>query len=218
MSGGVERTPPILSDGNTVAWFDKEVNITKDGSNFVSVWGDKSGLSHDLLQAVGTNQPLWSATGVAFNGSDNNMKCVAFTLIQPEQIYMVLRQRAWANLDRIFDGDSAAVGLLSQKGTTPDLIAYAGVESSANSNLTLNTFGIIRVLFNGAASKLIINETTPTTGNFGTEAMGGFTLASIATGSGYCNIEVKEIIIRKVADTTPDEAAIYNYLKSKYGL
>ena len=37
-----DPTPSVLTDGNTVAWFDSSENITKDGSDFVSVWGDKS--------------------------------------------------------------------------------------------------------------------------------------------------------------------------------
>ena len=31
-----------------------------DGSNLVRIWGDKSVEGNDLLQATGTNQPLWS--------------------------------------------------------------------------------------------------------------------------------------------------------------
>jgi hypothetical protein len=48
--------------------------------------------------------------------------------------------------------------------------------------------------------------------------MGGFTLGSNQYQEAWSNIQVKEIIIRKVSDSTADEAAIYNYLKDKYGL
>ena len=105
-----QRVPPfgppiILEDGNTVAWFDSTENITKDGSNFVSVWGDKSGLSHDLLQATGTNQPLWSAAGVLFDGVDNFMQTAPFTFNKPEQLYVVLRQVTWTANRDLWDGN-----------------------------------------------------------------------------------------------------------------
>ena len=87
-----EVYPAILDDGNTVAWFDMaEKYMTKDGSDFVSQWDDRSGSTNHLLQVVGTNQPLWTADGVLFDGVDNFMKCVAFTLVQPEFIYMVVK-------------------------------------------------------------------------------------------------------------------------------
>ena len=211
--------PPVLSDGNTVAWFDKTENITKDGSNFVSAWGDKSGNGNDLLQAAGTNQPLWSADGVLFDGIDNFMKCAAFTLVQPTMIYLVVKQITWALNDRIFDGEAGNSGVLYQTATTPGLKAFAGTNSTQNDNLVVNTFGIIRILFNGASSKLIVNETTPVTGNFGASDMGGFILGSAASGaSGWSNIQAAEPIIRKIADTAPNEQIIYDFLASKYSI
>jgi hypothetical protein len=65
--------------------------ITKDGSDLVSKWADQSGNDNDLLQATGTNQPIINANGILFDGVDNFMKAVSFTLIQPEFIYMVFK-------------------------------------------------------------------------------------------------------------------------------
>jgi hypothetical protein len=48
--------------------------------------------------------------------------------------------------------------------------------------------------------------------------MGGFTLGGLSAWSLSSNIVVKECIVRKIADTSPNEAAIYAYLKAKYGL
>lgn len=211
--------PAVLDDGNTVAWFDSAENITKDGSNLVSAWGDKSGLSHHLLQAgADAAKPLWSANGVLFDGTSDFMKCAAFTLVQPELIYMVFKQVTWTSADYIWDGNANLSGTLIQRTATPNFALYAGGYAADNANLALNTFGIIRALYSGAASKIIINETAPTTGTVtaGT-SMGGFTLGSRSDGSSYSNIEVKEIIIRKIADTAPNEALIYEYLKKKFG-
>ena len=219
MSGRGEGIPSIINDGNTDAWFDSaEAWITKDGSDFVSNWLDRSGNTNNLLQAIGTNQPLWTTNGVLFDGVDNFMKAV-FTLIQPTFIYIVLNQISWTSGDYIFDGNGNDKGLLHQIGTTPGLKVYAGALSAEDSNLSIGSFGIARVLFNGVSSKFIINENTPNTGDFGAIAMDGFVFgARGAPTSPYGNIQVKEIIIRKIADAAGDEADIYNYLKSKYGI
>lgn len=212
--------PAILQDGNTVAWFDADpFYITKDGSNFVSQWADKSGNSNHLLQAAGTKQPLWSADGVLGDGIDNIMQTGVFTFNQPEMIYWVARQITWTDTDRFGDGLNDVSGVITQFTGSPKINAYAGAFSGDNGNLTLNTFGIIRVLFNGASSKLIVNETTPVTGDFGAANMGGITLFGRGNDvANWGNVEFKEAIYRKIADTAPNEQAIHDYLKNKYSL
>ena len=64
-------------------WYDAldEDTITKDGSNLVSKWEDKSGLGRDAAQTNGTEKPTYQAAGsetngfpcIEFNGSDNMM-------------------------------------------------------------------------------------------------------------------------------------------------
>jgi len=213
-----ETIPAILYDGNTVAWYDYLKLVTKDVSDLVSVWGDQSGLSHDLLQAVGTNQPLWNTNGVLFDGVDNFMKTVAFTLNQPEEIWIVFKQVTWTSGEYMFDGDSQATGIFQQNTPSSDVRVYAGTASSNNVNMPINTFVIARILFNGVNSELQINETAITTGDFGALNMGGFTLGASGAGTTWSNIQAKEIIIRKVADTTVNEASIYSYLSTKYGI
>jgi hypothetical protein len=176
-------------------------------------------LGNNLLQSTGTNQPLETATGILFDGVDNFMKTAPFVLEQPEFIYMVIKQVSWTNFDFWFDGENPNRGAVYQTGTTPNLVAFAGAGSTGNANLAVNTYGIVRVLFNGVSSKFIVNKTTPVTGNFGNSDMGGFLLGSrMDTASGFANIEVSECIIRKVADNPTDEAAIYSYLSKKYGI
>jgi len=218
--GDVETFPPILLDGNTVAWYDSQLlsTITKDGSDFVSRWNDRLGSGHDLIQALGTNQPKWiDVDGVLFDAVDNYMKTVAFTFVQPEMIYIVCKQITWTVNNTITDGDIGQTGRILQRLVTPSLSATAGTYSTDNNNLSLNTFGIIRVLFDGASSKIQINETTPIAENLGTANMGGFTLGKYGTGDvAFAHMQVKEIILRKVADGAVDEQNIYNYLANKY--
>ena len=162
---------------------------------------------------------MWSGDGILFDGVDNFLKASAFTLEQPEMIYIVFKQVSWTDNDRIFDGDGSDSGGMYQKDSSPNIKVIAGAPSNANANLVVNTFGIIRLLFNGASSKLQVNETVAVTGNFGANNMGGFTLGQQGGGVlRFGNIQVKEIILRKIADAAGDEQDIYDYLENKYGL
>jgi hypothetical protein len=215
----------FLRDGETTAWYDSQdlTTITKDaGTGEVSLWKDKLLSGNDLVQAVATRYPIWSTAGITFDGLNDYLQGT-FTLEQPEQIYVVLKQLTFANSSRIFDGIGGNNGTLSQynAGVPPALSVYCGTAwSTTNTNLDINILGIIRILFNGAGSKLQINATAATTGNFGDLDMGGLTLGGrgdIPT-IGNSNFIISEMIIRKVADSAGNEAAIYAYLKAKYGL
>lgn len=215
--------PPVIEDGNTVGWYiaDDLTTVTKDGSDFVSVWEDKLASGRDLLQAVGTNQPLWVLDdGILFDGIDNFMKTLPFTFNQPEMIYMVIQNKTWAHGLVLFDGNATNTGNIYLISFSPQIQASSGgVFSDGNINLTLNTFHIVRLLFNGSSSKLQIDETSATLISFGSVNMEGFTLGAFGGGSArWSNIQVKEVILRKVADTTQDEQDIYDYLANKYSI
>ena len=130
----------------------------------------------------------------------------------------MFKQVTWTVNNRIFDGNTINRGILYQVGVAPELQSFAGGGSGANSNLSLNTYGIARVQFNGATSTFQINETTQITGNFGGNDLGGFTLGADGSNLQFSNIEVKEVIIRNVAYSAQDEGTIYNYLADKYSI
>jgi len=212
--GGGETYPTVLDDGNTVAWFDYTKGITEVTG--VSKWEDQSGNGNDLEQATGSKQPVLTSNGILFDG--DFMSTATITLTQPEFLYAVFRQVTWTDAEYFFDGKSAAHGMIRQNGTTPNIQAYAGSLSSDNSNLAVNTFGIVRVLFNGVSSKLQVNETAAITGDFGSTDMNGLVLGGRADDQLYGHVEFKELILRKVSDTSGNETDIYNYLASKYGI
>jgi hypothetical protein len=210
----------IIRSGNTVAWYDSAdlTTVTKDGSNLVSRWNDKLASGHDLIQATATNQPLWSSDGILFDGSDNYMRTATFSLVKPEFIYIVFKLLVWqAGNRRVFDGFTDGGGALVIH-TSPNMYGYAGSWSTPNTGLPVGIFCIVRILFNGVSSKLIVNATTPISDNFGSNDMAGFILGAEGNITSYSNIQVKEIICRNVSDSSGDEAAIYAYLKAKHGL
>lgn len=214
-----ELYPDEIGDGNTVAFYiaDESADIIKDGSNRVALWKDHLGSGNDIAQAKDSSKPIWSADGVLCNG-EGQVLIKAFTLIQPTTIYVVMRQPTWTAVGRLFDGNANNVGALLQYASTPGLFIRAGALIGQNNNLAVNTWGIVRIVFNGASSSLQINETAATTGDAGTGNMGGFSLGGYALEGAFGNGQYKEIIIRKVADAAPVQTAIYNYLKTKYSL
>jgi hypothetical protein len=215
--------PAQFSDSNAVAWYDytASATITKDGSNLVSKWADKNGSGRDLNVASGYVKPLAQVSGILFSSTGAGTKLEAsFTLNQPEFIYAVIKQVSWGSGQTIWDGATRNTSLLFGSGTTPKVAVYAGGSLADTGGLVLGEYHIVRVLLNGASSKLQIDENTATTGNAGTSNMGGFTLGdrAAADSSWAANFEVKEILIRKVADDSTVQSTIYNYLKTKYGL
>jgi hypothetical protein len=212
----------LLLDGNTVAQYiaDDLATIIKDANDFISVWADKLASGRNLLQATGTNQPKWYLIdGVLFDGIDNFMNSATFTWNQPEFIYIVFKQVTWTAADTIIDGfDTAHKGTIYQWNATPKFTIYAGTEVLTGKSLTLDTFGIIRILFNGASSTFQIDSGTPVTLSPGTNNMSGIWVGTNCTITTRCaNIQVKEIILRKGTEAT-QQATIYAYLKQKYGL
>ena len=215
----------LLRDGNTVGWYisDSTSTITKDGSNLVAQWRDYLASGNNLATPTADAwfKPTWSATGITFDGVDNFVTG-AFTLAQPVFIYAVVKvfsgSTEWGSL---FAGNVTTSTLVSAHGlgTTPKIFMVAGGAGLDNANLTTNAFFILRVLFSGTSSKSIINATSPATGStVGTGGMGGFSIgAQLAYGT-PSHIQVKEVIVRKVSEASTNDAAIYAYLKAKYGL
>lgn len=208
--------PLILNDGNTVAWYSYE-NVIESGG-VVSQATDISGNGNNITSSIEDERPSITADGILFDGAGDKLTAT-FTLDQPEMIYAVLRQKTWTLADRLWDGGSATTMYVNQRGTTPNLgmntTSATGVNN--NNNLALDTFGIIRALYNGSSSFLDIDDNRISGESVAVGDAGGFTLGGTPSGF-YANIEVKEVIIRKIADTTENDAIIYNYLKSKHGL
>jgi hypothetical protein len=209
----VDPAIAILNDGNTVGWYDYMVGVTKDGSDHVTAWANKLLVTASDLKNYG-GTPHITPDGVLFDG--DYLKTDPFTLIQPIIIYMVVKQITWSDVHYFTCGNIGDTLDIIQWTTTPNIIAEAGALSSPSDKLALNTWGIIRVQFNGVSSKLIVDSNTPITGNFGNGNPGGFTLAANSAGTACSNISVKEVILRNIIESTPNELLIYSYLKNKH--
>jgi hypothetical protein len=216
----------VTEDGNTVAWYDSTdlTTITKDANELVSVWADKMGTAaKNLIQnGVTSIRPLWSSTGILFDGSNDFMATGTFTLSRPSFVYMVVNNKSFTTNDVVCDGYGTSTGRIKQQTTGTTLLAfYAGdTEKFSIDAISANQKIIIRTLWNGVNSSIQINDHAIWNGGLGTIAnMSGFTLARAGTsGSAYGNIEVQEVILRKTADSQELSDSIMNYLKTKYSV
>lgn len=216
--------PPILSDGNTWGMFDftSADNLVKDGSNYVSQVTDLSGSNNHLLQANATNKPLFVDGIVRFDGVNDFMKTATSPLVQPIIIYGVYKLLRWDSTYNAYAWitDSIITGDCSLFDENRFMIWYCGNYGRTNILDRLNVKHNFTALANGANSFIkLLGQTSPAI-NPGTGAMNGLCLGGRSSLDPifFTNIEWSGLIIRKIADTTENEAIITNYINTKYGV
>ena len=198
--------------------------------------GTGSGQSRTITDYIGATKiatvAAWSVTpdntstytitatrsSVYFDGAAHYMKCAAFTLNQPETVYLVAKQVTWTGSDALFDGNTGASVELVQFGSTPAMVLYAGSVAASNTNATVGAKCVIASVFNGASSSITVNTNAATTGDAGTASAGGFTLAANATPTGYANIQAYEVLVYNVAHDAATRANIIRALMNKHGV
>ncbi len=155
--------------------------------------------------------------GVLCDGISQFLKTNAFTLNQPTTIYLLFKQITWASGEHVTDGNANDSGTIFQRNTTPGLGLFAG-GAVGNVDLTLDTYGIISAVFNGASSVIQLNNETPVTGNSGASNMGGFTLGAKADGTVSAHAQFKEAMGFSGAHDAATRLTNINYLASVGGL
>ena len=207
----------LLNDGNTAAWFYAGAGQTVTGSG-VSTWADQSGNGRDLTQGCDAARPALLADGsVLFNGTSHYLKSGAFTLNQPETVYLVANPVTWTNADYIYDGLTNVVMALFQNNSSPEIYIRAGAVLNGV-NFTVGAYGILTVQFNGASSDTQYNADAPITGNAGASNAGGLTLGANGGNTNWANVQVKEWIIRATVDSAATRLAIQTALNREYSL
>jgi len=143
------------------------------------------------------------------------MKAAAFVFGQPATIYFCGKHTAHEANFRFFDGHVVDKSNLHQFNPSPNLaLSY---DNNVTDKLVLDTFGIVRCVFDGASSYIQVNNEAGDGGSTGAASFDGFTVGARYDGAGgNCAIVVKEIICRTVHDSAGDQTAIINYLNAKY--
>lgn len=160
-----------------------------------------------LAQIVGSPQLL-------FDGSAYYMKTAPFAQAQPITGYMVLNPVTWALNDVLVDGNTATIELAEVIGTPT--IGVPGGLTDTNVSSTLNAFGILTWIWNGASSLIQFNATSDT-GTGPTTALDGLSLGASGIPAAFFNAQIKEFILRSGSDSAATRAQIQAYLKAIHG-
>lgn len=205
--------------GGTLLYYQNFESIAEGATSFVA--DGTLGLTTTITQSGTLPFQIVGSPQLLFDGAADFLQ-IAFTANQPMTRYSVIKQTTWTIAEALMDGAAggvASTALLSQSTTTPNITIFAGSALADNGNLAVKAFGVVTEVYNGVSSSLKVNATTTTTGDAGAGNSDGLTVGAngIAVTAIFSNIQVKEIIVRTVADTAAVQASIQAKLKQIYG-
>ena len=202
-----------------------ESTITKDRSNRVSQWRDRSGNDHHVNQTSDSAKPvsgtrtLNGLNALAFSGSANQwLRSNENISGQPLTAFAVAQFDSAGTHSTVFDGSGSRCML---RRTNNDVLAlYAG--SWLDGAATTAEAVLASVEFNAVSSFIRKNGGTAVTGNPGTEGLtSGLTIGNISgnEGDGWrMDGLISELIFVSGSLSDADRQRAEGYLAHKWGL
>lgn len=148
-----------------------------------------------------------------FDGVDDYLKSLPFTLNQPTSIYSCLKQNSWTVNDYIIDGNTSGSVVLYQNPNANKVALFAGSQIAIDS--LIGNYSNVFLNINSISSKLKVNNNF-INGSIGSNNLNGVTIGANASGLFSSSISVKEIIIKRIA--TDESDTIFNYFKKKHNV
>lgn len=218
----------ILEQGGVpgpLMWYDAAIGVTKDGSDKVSAWADKSGSNLTLTQSNTTYQPTYVASSIG------GLPAIRFNGHQLSTISQTIGNREYVAVFKLNGAYTGAYHTLMIQDGTPFYQVYIDntrirgfidpsvydslfpTPANGASNLLftkLSTNTGISFRLNGSNGASISPPTKPA-------ATGPFKLGSYGVNTNPMNGEIAEIMVYNRSLTTAERTSIENYLKAKYG-
>lgn len=203
-----EPAPSTLEDTDSCyAWF-QAGDFTTQGDTVVTNWNDDTN-NRDMSQATSADMPHYSGDIISVEATNENLSTgLLYNLPQPYYIYGIIRQDSYSSVTTIMEGSIGNM-TLNQNGTSPQLAAYGTSYVLQNTNMSMDTWCVVRFFVNGASSSLQINETAASTGDMGTAVPSGWRIGDGGDDGSECSFY--ELIIMH---TDYNEDSIYNYLST----
>lgn len=225
---------PIILEGCQF-WVDASDGgtITKDGSNLVATWGDKSGNGNNAT-AIGTDRPTFqtnqqnSLPTINFDGSDEmDLPSGLFSIPNGNFTEFIVSQRATES------GSAEVLINLSTTTTAQHFVLYAGAAGTlsatnrttgagaiSKAGNTLTDYNIIRFRRSGTGQALAVN------GSSESSNLNANSVATIDSGDlGASNAgnlmltgNIGEIIIYNRSLSAAEIVAVETYLGNKWGI
>jgi hypothetical protein len=224
--------PTTLFAGNTGGWWDVSdmSKLFEDSAGTTPVTAadqpvgrieDKSGNGNLILQATSTKRPYLRISGalwwLEFDGVDDFLR-QTFTLNNPISRVSAAQLPGWTNNVRVWDGGAAYALLYQFPSPSPTVTMLMSGNGPTTTELTLGTNHVITEIFNGASSKIVIDNGADHTGDPGTANPGGVTIGSDHNNNSYRNVLwFGAIWIGRVL-TDPEIADCRTYFGAKAGL
>ena len=219
----VSSTPPTVA-GLTLHLDSSDAStITKDGSNLVSAWNDKSGQANHITQATGSKQPLWvdrvqdTLPIIRFDGTDDFLKIASWSggALATSTSYMVFKPDV-AGTQTWFDSAINRTSWHGGGGSVPFQL-YSGAVLASSVYVADGETIYCQIVSNGASSIIRRDGITIATGNAGSQSFNGIYLGS-GQNTGYSEVDVAELLVYEGTHSTSDRDVIEAYLKKKWGL
>jgi hypothetical protein len=192
--------PTSLFSGETGGWWDPSdmSALFQDSAGTTPVTAadqpvgrieDKSGNGNHLLQATSTERPYLRTDGtywwLEFDGVDDFLQAI-FTHAQPFTRITAMQLVSYPGSERILDGGSAYAETVSQPSdgigigsSTPNIVV---------TGFTVGNSHVVTEIWDGASSKLAVDNGTYGTGDPGTDTPNGLTVGSDHNGNFAPNI------------------------------
>jgi len=210
-NGGKAFVPTDIN--GCVLWLRADGIIGLSDGDPVGTWADESGSGNDISQA--TESAKNGKPAVLFDGIDDWLQGF-FTWTQPQDIFVVLKVVTIGQNKYIWDAAATHNHMVFITYTPSTVKLYAGGFVTSSETLDTNAH-IWHTVFNGASSKIAMDDNTPDTGNVGAgTSSGGLTLAGDGSaGSGsWTNIYVCEIVGYDNVLSSVDEDFVWNGLNA----
>jgi hypothetical protein len=228
--------PPFnpISIGDLKIWLDASDSstITKDGSNRVSQWNDKSGNSYNQSQSTGGVQPLWIAADkngldvIDFVDERVMQQSSGFSSVsQPITIFaaaVMPKVNSAPITYALYDGITVS-NRISFQGASESIAYYMFTNPSASywetSNATdTEVWSEVVNEFNGASSEVFMGGVSIGTGNSGSGVLTGLTMCAQFNSDNEGEMKVGEILVYTKLVSDADRLSIRDYLICKWGL
>ncbi|MCX7697697.1 MAG: PKD domain-containing protein [Bacteroidales bacterium] len=201
-----------------IAWYMADSVVEVAGR--AQILKDNSGNGYHLQQNTVANQPFVIQNGLnyhkvlRFSGNQWMEKDFGTNYNQPVTIFLIFNITNNTGLHFIFDWYSPR---FTSYLSSNSLYQFAGIGGFFLSYFSTFPFILLRLEYNGANSKIVINESILTVGHPGTNHMAGFLLGRASFTTLYNLIgDVAEILIYNRILTLSEITSVRNYLYNKY--
>jgi len=210
-----------------ILWLDAGQGITKDGSNYISLFADQSGQANNASQATGANQPLWvdnQLNGkpiVRFDGSNDFMEFASgFMYNWTDVSLFIVLKHPYSPNNAVF-GYSAGwgQGVLIYSANGGGYLNINGGNKYTDF-LKNNQWAISDFVYNSTSLNAYVNGVSlgAVGGGAPLSLNGVYALGKYAGSTSYCAaFDIAEMIIYDNSLSDVNRRTVEKYLAAKYG-